>query len=54
MGYANSAWRDKTQFRNYERISLLLIDMKYMIDCFYEKEKADLEELITLIEESSK
>lgn len=54
MGYANSAWRDKTQFRNYERISLLLIDMKYMIDCFYEKEKVDLENLITLIEESSK
>lgn len=54
MGYANSAWRDKKETYNYERISLLLIDTKYMIDCFYQNEKADLVKLIDLIEKSSK
>ena len=54
MGYANSAWRDKKETYNNERISLLLVDTKYMIDCFYQNEKADLIKLIDLIEESSK
>ena len=53
MGFANSAWRDKKETYNYERISLLLIDTKYMIDCFYQKERANLEQLIELIEKSS-
>ena len=54
MGFANSAWRDKKEEFNYEKISLLLIDTKYMIDCFYQKERADLKMLIELIEKSSK
>lgn len=54
MGFANSAWRGKKKEFNYERISLLLIDTKYMIDCFYQKERADLKMLIELIEKSSK
>lgn len=54
IGYANSTWRDKTQVLSHERISLLLIDTKYMIDCFYQKEKADVKRLITLIEESNR
>lgn len=54
IGFANSAWRDKKEVYNYERISLLLIDMKYMIDCFYQKEKIDLQNLVKLIEKASK
>ncbi len=54
MGYANSAWRDKTRVLSHEKISLLLIDTKYMIDCFYQKEKADIKKLVELIEESNK
>lgn len=53
MGYANSAWRDKKENYNYEKI-LLLIDTKYMIDCFYQREIADLKKLIELIEKLSK
>ena len=53
MGYANSAWRDKKETYNYERISLLLIDTKYMIDCFYQKERVNLVQLIELIGKSS-
>lgn len=54
MGYANSAWRDKKENYNYEKILLLLIDTKYMIDCFYQREIADLKKLIELIEKLSK
>lgn len=54
LGFANSAWRDKKDNYNYERISLLLIDTKYVIDCFYQKERADLKKLMELIEKSSK
>jgi len=54
LGFANSAWRDKKYNYSYERISLLLIDTKYVIDCFYQKERADLKKLIELIEKSSK
>ena len=54
MGYANSAWRDKKANYNYEKILLLLIDTKYMIDCFYQREIADLKKLIELIEKLSK
>lgn len=53
MGFANSTWRDKKETYNYERISLLLVDTKYMIDCFYQKERANLKQLIKLIEKSS-
>lgn len=53
MGYANSAWRDKKEIYNYERISLLLVDMKYLIDCFYQKERINIENIIKLIEYSS-
>lgn len=53
LGFANSAWRDKKHNYNYEKISLLLVDTKYMIDCFYKKEKADIMDLIKKIERSS-
>ena len=53
IGYANSAWRDKKVAYNFEKISLLLIDTKYMIDCFYNKEKPDVEKLVILIEKSN-
>lgn len=53
MGFANSSWRDKKQYFNYERISLLLVDTKYIIDCFYQKEHANLRQLIELVEKSS-
>ena len=52
MGYANSAWRN--EIYSHERISLLLVDTKFLIDCFYQKEKADLERMTLLIEESNK
>lgn len=52
MGYANSAWR-KDNF-SHERISLLLVDTKYLIDCFYHNEDADMKKLVALIEESNK
>lgn len=54
MGFASSAWRDKKETYNYEKISLLLVDTKYMIDCFYQNEKADIVKLVELIEKSSK
>ena len=54
MGFASSAWRDKKEAYNYEKISLLLVDTKYMIDCFYQNEKADIVKLVELIEKSSK
>ncbi len=54
MGYANSAWRDKKEIFNYEKISLLLVDMKYMIDCYYLKDRFDMECLVDLIEKSSR
>ena len=54
MGYANSAWRDKTRVLSHEKIALLLVDTKYMIDCFYQKEKADIKKLVELIEEANK
>lgn len=53
MGFANSAWRDKKQCINYERISLILVDTKYIIDCFYQKERVSIKKLIELIEKSS-
>lgn len=54
MGFANSAWRNKQDNYNYEKISLLLVDTKYLIDCFYQKQKINLKKLIELIEKSSK
>lgn len=54
MGFANSAWRNKQDNYNYEKISLLLVDTKYLIDCFYQKQKINLKKLIELMEESSK
>lgn len=53
IGYANSAWRNKEVEYTYERISLLLIDMKYVLDCYFHKEKADLKKLVELIEKST-
>lgn len=50
LGYANSAWR-KEEY-THERVALLLIDMKYMIDCFYQKEHVELEKMVKLIEKS--
>lgn len=50
LGFANSAWRDKKVEYPYEKIALLLFDTKYMIDCYYKKEKADLIDLMNKIE----
>ena len=54
LGFASSAWRDKKANYNYEKISLLLMDTKYVIDCFYHNEKADIAKLIEKIEISCK
>lgn len=54
LGFASSAWRDKKANYNYEKISLLLMDTKYVIDCFYHNEKADIAKLIETIEISCK
>ena len=49
-GFAESDWKEHKFQQNYERIALILVDFKYLLDCYYKKEKLKIENLIAKIE----
>lgn len=49
-GFAESDWKEHKLQKNYEKIALILIDFKYLLDCYYKKEKLEIENLISKIE----
>ena len=49
-GYAESSWKKVEDESSYQKIALILVDIKYLIDCYYKKEKVKIEDLITCIE----
>lgn len=50
VGFAESDWKEHNFQNNYEKIALILVDFKYLLDCYYKKEKAEIEKLIENIE----
>lgn len=49
-GFAESDWKEHNFKNNYERVALILVDFKYLLDCYYKKEKAEIDSLISNIE----
>lgn len=49
-GFAESDWKEHNFQKNYERIALILVDFKFLIDCYYKKDKIEIENLINKIE----
>ncbi len=49
-GFAESAWKKSNNNVSYEKIALILVDTKYLINCFYQKEKSNIEKMISSIE----
>ena len=43
VGFAESDWKEHNFQNNYEKIALILVDFKYLLDCYYKKEKAEIE-----------
>lgn len=50
LGFAESDWRKKTTSHNYEKIALIFVDTKYLIDCYFKKDKFEIQSLIKSIE----
>ena len=58
-GYAYCDWRDREikttdEKRNYERVAIILVDTKYLIDCYFKIVKPEIHKLIENIEKASK
>lgn len=53
-GFAESDWKKHNFKNNYEKIALILVDSKFLLDCFYKKEKMKIEDLINSIEKLPK
>ena len=49
-GFAESDWKEHKFENSYERIALILVDYKYLLDCYYKKEKLVIKNLIDNIE----
>ena len=49
-GFAESDWRKKITPHNYEKIALIFVDTKYLIDCYFKKDKFEIQSLIKSIE----
>lgn len=50
VGFAESSWKNNTLCNYYEKISVILIDTKYLIDCYNKHIDNDLEKLISSIQ----
>lgn len=53
-GFAESDWKEHNFKNNYEKIALVLVDSKFLLNCFYKKEKMEIEDLINSIEKLPK
>ena len=53
-GFAESDWKEHNLQNNYEKIALILVDFKYLLDCYYKKEKIEIDNLINKIEKINK
>ena len=51
VGFSKSNWKEEKSSNSYEHISLILIDTKYLIDCYFGESLADTKMLINSIEE---
>ena len=49
-GFAESDWKEHNLQKKYEKISLILVDYNYLINCYYKKEKVEIEKLLKSIE----
>lgn len=52
-GFAESDWKEHNLKHSYEKVSLILVDFKYLLNCYYKKDKTDYERLMSLIEKSN-
>ena len=58
-GYAYCDWRDRDlkigdKKRNYEKVAIILVDTKYLIECYFKIEKPEIDNLLENIEIASK
>lgn len=53
-GFAESDWRKQIETLNYEKVALILMDTKYLIDCYFKKDKVEIEKLVSSIERINK
>ncbi len=48
-GFSKSDWRSNEK-KNYEHVALILMDTKYLIDCYFWNEEKEIENLVKSIE----
>lgn len=53
-GFAESDWKEHKLQKSYEKIALILIDFRFLLNCYYKKEKLELENLINSIAKVNK
>ena len=42
VGYAESSWKQQSSNKYYEHVAVILLDTKYLIDCFTKYENAEV------------
>lgn len=50
VGFAESSWKEKKSSKYYEKISIILIDTKYLIDCYAKCSNNSVDKLISSIQ----
>jgi hypothetical protein len=50
VGFAESSWKNKKSNKYYEKISVILIDTKYLIDCYTRCNDNNIDKLISSIQ----
>lgn len=50
VGFSESSWKNRNSNKYYERVSVILIDTKYLIDCYTRHENNNMDKLISSIQ----
>ncbi len=50
VGFAKSSWKNENSNKYYEKVSVILIDMKYLIDCYTSCTYNNIDKLISSIQ----
>ena len=50
VGYAESSWKQQSSNKYYEHVAVILLDTKYLIDCFTKNENANIDKMIASIQ----
>lgn len=50
VGFSESSWKNENSNKYYERVSIILIDTKYLIDCYTRSNDNNIDKLISSIQ----